>query len=249
MKAEIFNKSGERLDYTFQAGSQQDQQTDWIFLVGHGLTGDKNRPISVELCQSLNAVGMDTLRFSFAGNGESEGAFKEATITKEAADLEAIIDAVAGSYTHIGYVGHSMGGAVGVLQAGRDPRIKALVSVAGMIHTKKFAETEFSDVTPDEGVMWEEPEYPLSQAFIDDLCHTHASFPERIEKVNTPWLLVHGSDDDIVLPLDSELVEEKKKDEVTYIPIKGANHVFDTPEQMSALSSAVASWAKGLPKA
>lgn len=190
-------------DYTFSAGSQTEKVPGWLVILGHGVTGDKDRPVIIENAAALNAAGFNTLRFSFAGNGESAGNFRESTISKEVDDLGAILDAVGPTYPQITYIGHSMGAAVGVLRAARDPRIKALISLAGMVNTKAFAETEFADASPDRDLMWDEPGCPLSSLFMEDLCQTIGSVAPKAEQVHVPWLLVHGTADDVVLPKDT----------------------------------------------
>ena len=120
---------------------------------GHGVTGNKDRPFVVALAEGLAAAGIHALRFSFAGNGASEGRFADATISKEVEDLGAVLSVLDG-YS-VCYVGHSMGGAVGVLRTSGDERIRLLVSLAGMVHTRAFAEREFGEEVPDEGCMWE----------------------------------------------------------------------------------------------
>jgi pimeloyl-ACP methyl ester carboxylesterase len=86
----------------------------------------------------------------------------DSNISKEVEDLGAVLDKLSSS--KIGYIGHSMGGAVGVLRAALDPRINFLVSLAGMVHTKAFAEREFGTVTPGQGFMWDDSNCPLSEA-------------------------------------------------------------------------------------
>ncbi|MEM9026183.1 MAG: alpha/beta fold hydrolase [Verrucomicrobiota bacterium] len=242
MDTAIQNDFGEAIDYSFAPGCGDLHRDGWIVLIGHGLTGNKDRPISVEIAQSLNHAGFDTFRFSFSGNGDSGGFFTEATISKEADDLDCIIQRVSQTYPNIAYIGHSMGGAVGLLQASRDRRIDALISVAGMVHTRAFAEAEFGEVMPDAGNMWEDPAFPLSSKFMNDLSVTHQSLPERIPSVGIPWLLLHGSEDDVVLPYDSEFVKKVRGDAVEYRILEGANHVFDTSEQMKQLCKEIVSW-------
>ena len=121
-------------------------------ILGHGLTGNKDRPLLVALAEALSAEGWPCLRISYSGNGESEGEFTDSNITKEIGDLSSVIDQV-GTSKKIAYIGHSMGGAVGALTAARDERIKVLVSLAGMVNTAAFVEREFGDVVPDEGYM------------------------------------------------------------------------------------------------
>ena len=68
MFGEIKNGHGERLDYSFHGG-----EGDRIVVIGHGVTGNKDRPALVALAEGLAEAGISALRFSFSGNGESEG--------------------------------------------------------------------------------------------------------------------------------------------------------------------------------
>lgn len=242
MDTEIRNSFGERIDYAFAAGDTTAKKDGWLILLGHGVTGNMDRPVVADTATALNAAGFDTLRFSFAGNGESEGEFTACTISKEVGDLESVLNAVAGSYANIGYVGHSMGGAVGVLKASSDDRIKALISLAGMVDTKAFAETEFGEETPDDGLMWEEEDCPLSSTYMDDLCKTIVSVEPQVADVKVPWLLMHGSADDVVLPKDSEAVKSIKGDAVKHVVIDGADHSFNEPAHKEAMNSEVVAW-------
>ena len=146
MFGEIKNIHGERIDHTFHQG---DAKSKNLVLLGHGVTGNKDRPFLVTLAEALAAAGLNTLRFSFTGNGASGGRFADATISKEVADLGSVLDACAGR--KVCYIGHSMGGAVGVLRASQDPRIRWLVSLAGMVRTAAFAQREFGTVKPGAG--------------------------------------------------------------------------------------------------
>lgn len=238
----IINPAGEKLDHRFARATADHPVRNWIVILGHGVTGDLDRPVVAATAAALNAAGFDTLRFSFAGNGGSEGDFRDATITKEVADLGAVVDAASAIYPKIAVVGHSMGAAVAVLRAAGDLRIAALVSLAGMVNTRRFAETEFGEVTPDVGCMWDEPECPLSQAYMDDLCRTIFSVVPHAEKVTVPWLLVHGTADDVVLPDDTQAVAGLRGDDVAVRFIDGADHSFTDPDHQREMTRAVANW-------
>jgi alpha/beta superfamily hydrolase len=238
----IKNPLGETLDYSFASGAADSKKSDWIVVLGHGVTGNKDRPVVADPAAALNAAGFDTLRFSFAGNGDSEGDFLDATISKEVDDLNAVLNAVSTAYPRIAYIGHSMGGAVGVIQASSDIRIRALISIAGMIDTKAFAETEFGEEIPNEGLMWEEESCPLSSAFMTDLCQTHSSLENKVEAITAPWLLLHGTADDVVLSKDSETVRSVKGDSVTIVTVEGADHSFNEPTHKAQLADTIAAW-------
>ena len=237
MFGEIRNKHGERLDYTFHEGADA---TKNIVVLGHGVTGNKDRPFVVALGEGLAASGIPALRFSFSGNGASEGKFTHSTISKEVEDLGAVLDVLDGHT--ICYVGHSMGGAVGVLRASKDDRIQLLVSLAGMVHTKAFAHTEFGDVTPDEGFMWDEPDCPLSQAYMDDLTQID-TVVDLSPQISVPWLLVHGDEDDVVPIEDSHDILAKANSQAELVTLEGANHVF-SDEHTPVMVGKVIAWIK-----
>ena len=202
--------------------------------------GNKDRPFVVALAEGLAAAGIHALRFSFAGNGASEGRFADATISKEVEDLGAVLSVLDG-YS-VCYVGHSMGGAVGVLRASGDERIRLLVSLAGMVHTRAFAEREFGEEVPDEGCMWEEPDCPLSQAYMDDMAQID-TVVRRGAEIVVPWLLIHGSEDDVVPIDDSHDILAQASDNAELVVIDGADHVFS--EHAQVMVEKVVGWLRG----
>jgi pimeloyl-ACP methyl ester carboxylesterase len=218
---EIRNRAGEAIDYTFHPGSRADA----LVILGHGVTGNKDRPLLVALADGLSGLGWPCLRLSYPGNGESEGKFEDCCITKEVADLQAVLDMVPDN-VNVAYAGHSMGGAAGVLTAARDMRIRALVSLAGMTHTAAFVEREFSDVIPDQGVMWEDETCPLSRTFVDDMKLIESTLAAA-EAVTQPWLLIHGDADDLVPDQDSRDAYAAAICEKKLLEIPGAGHSFD----------------------
>ncbi len=247
MNQTIKNSLGETLDYAFTPGATSCRDEKWLVILGHGVTGNKDRPVIADTAKALSEAGFDTLAFSFSGNGDSEGDFRSATISKEVGDLSCVIDAAANAYPKIAYVGHSMGGAVGVIQATRDGRIKALVSIAGMIDTKAFATTEFGEETPDTGLMWEEESCPLSSEFMKDLCDTIVTVEPLADCIATPWLLVHGTADDVVLPKDTECVKNLQGDAVEAVFVEGADHSFNQPTHKAQLTETIAKWMRSRP--
>ncbi len=227
----IRNIEGEQIDYTFHPGEKGRKV---IVVLGHGVTGNKDRPFVVALAEALSHDGIPTLRLSFSGNGDSEGRFEDSTISKEVADLRCVIDALDG--WKVLYVGHSMGGAVGVLLACKDTRLVGLVSLAGMVHTDAFAQREFGDVAPEEGFMWDEPTCPLSQAYIDDTVAI-GTVVTLAPSIQIPWLLVHGTEDDVVPLQDSLDIFERANEPKQFVQIEGADHVFSghTPDMIKVV--------------
>jgi len=140
------------------------------------------------------------------------------------------------------YAGHSMGGAVGVLRASVDARIRGLISLAGMVDTRGFAQREFGDVTPGAGNMWDDPACPLSQAYLDDLTAI-GTVVDRATRISVPWLLVHGTEDDVVPLGDSQGIFEQANEPKKLVVLQGADHVF-SGDATQAASRAVLAWLK-----
>lgn len=239
MFGDIRNPRGERLDYTFHQAASDPRR---ICVIGHGVTANKDRPFVVALAEGLAAAGIPALRFSFAGNGESEGRFEDATISKEVADLGAVLDRLEGF--EIAYAGHSMGGAVGVRRAAADRRIRALVSLAGMVHTKDFAARKFGDLVPGRDAMWDKPECPLSQAFLDDMAAID-SVVELGAEIRIPWLLVHGTADTVVPLRDATDILERAGPSAQLVKLEDADHVF-TGGATQRMVQAVVPWLLGV---
>jgi len=239
MVTEIRNGAGERIDFTYHHGRPNAPE---IVLIGHGVTGNKDRPFVLALAEGLAKAGIPAVRFSFAGNGASEGKFSESTISKEVEDLGSVIDAF--KDRELCYIGHSMGGAVGVLRAAKDPRIKALVSLAGMVHTKAFAEREFGMVKPGEGFMWDDTNCPLSQRYMDDMAKI-GTVVESGAKIRVPWLLIHGIEDDVVPLQDSLDIFSRANEPKKLVKLPGANHVF-AGEHTTPMVNEVVQWIKSV---
>jgi pimeloyl-ACP methyl ester carboxylesterase len=231
----IKNKLGETLDYTFHEGSANCRD---LLIIGHGVTGNKDRPFVVALADAVSASGTNVIRFSFAGNGDSGGEFRDCTISKEVDDLQAVLSVVGEKNYRAIYAGHSMGAAVGVLTAAKDSRIKFLISLAGMVSTEKFYDTEFGEETPDTGCMWEEPDCPLSSAFKNDLKDIHSTAPQAAQ-ITVPWLLVHGTADDVVLIDDSQEAHSLATGPKKFVEIEGANHVFSEDGQKPMIEAVI----------
>ncbi len=222
------NRRGEKLDTAFHPGSRGGR----LVVIGHGVTANKDRPLLKAVAEGLAARGWPCLRFSFSGNGDSEGDFRESNVSKECADLADLVDQLPAEL-ELAYIGHSMGGAVGVLSAGSIPRIRVLATLAGMMRTADFAEREFGEVTPDEGCMWDEPDCPLSSDFMQDL-GSIGEVVSRVADLRQPLLLIHGTADDVVPPSDSEEAFAAAGEPKRLVRVDGAGHMFgdDSYEQV-----------------
>jgi hypothetical protein len=231
----IRNAQGERLDYTFHPGARDGGP---VVVIGHGVTAHKDRPFLVALAEGLSLGGIAALRFSYSGNGGSQGRFADSNITKEVEDLGAVLDALPGR--PLAYAGHSMGGAVGVLRAVRDPRIRGLVSLAAMVHTGAFARRTFGALTPGRDLMLDKPGCVLPQAYLDDLSGID-SVVEQAARVSVPWLFVHGARDELVPLSDTHDAFARANTTKELVVLEQADHVFE-PGCTARMVQAVTRW-------
>jgi uncharacterized protein len=231
---EIHNQVGERLAYSFVPGSPVQNE---LVVIGHGLTSDKDRPWSEALSTELQQQGIPSLRVAFSGNGESEGDFIDSNITKEVDDLRSVLDALPGQ--RIAYVGHSMGGAVGLLAAKADPRLLALVSLAAVTHTKEFVERMFGHLLPGEPML-DKPHCPFGATLRDDLVHIE-SICSLAPNILVPWLIVHGSADEVVPEQHSIDLHQAATPATELVLMEDIDHSFSGPG-LKKLTEIVVPW-------
>jgi pimeloyl-ACP methyl ester carboxylesterase len=234
----IRNPAGERLDYAFAAGEGQPAGAvpATAVVLGHGVTAHRDRPWLVALSSALARAGLASLRLSFAGNGASEGRYEDSNPSKEVGDLRSAIDALdRWGVGRIAYVGHSMGGAVGVLTAAQEPRIRALVSLAGMVRVRWFFETHFAHLAPG-APMLEKPECPWSRALLEDARRIDTVLPQTA-RIEVPWLLVHGDADELVPYQDSVDAVMAGDGRPTLVTLNGIDHRFTgaVPQMVEAV--------------
>ena len=230
---EIRNARGERLDHTFVAG--RPGRPDVVVIV-HGVTSQRDRPWARDLAAALTASEIAVVQFSFSGNGASEGRFEDATPTKEVEDLGSVLDAFAG--WRVACIGHSMGGAVGLLRAGRDPRIAVLVSLAGMVHVHHFMQRHFGHLGPGDAMLGK-PACPWNRNLEED-ARRIGSLTDVARGIRIPWLLVHGTADELVPLQDSVDARAAAGGRPELMTIEGADHRFTGAHP--ALLQAVVPW-------
>jgi pimeloyl-ACP methyl ester carboxylesterase len=239
---DLRNASGERIDHAFREGRvvASPAVPAAVVVIGHGVTSHWDRPWQTELSEALAAAGLASVLVSFAGNGASEGRFEDVTPTKEAEDLGSVIDALqTWGVQRVAYVGHSMGGAVGVLRAAVDPRIEALVSLAGMFHVHAFMQRTFGHLAPGEGLMLDKPGCVWNRTLEADAARL-GSLTDQAAAVLVPWLLIHGDADELVPLQDSLDARAAAGGRPELVVLPGVDHRFT--DAIPAMCSTVATW-------
>lgn len=224
-----------------------------LVVICHGFAGSRigvDR-LFVTAARHLAGCGHLVIRFDFAGCGESEGEYGEHGLdsmiaqTRSVLDYGLSFDAV--DPRRVTLLGHSLGGAVALLAAVRDRRVKSLVLWSPVGHP-------FSDIVRIVGrQVYEETVkrgaadyrgYTLKPAFFESL-QRYQPFQEAV-KFGGDVFLAHGTADDVV-PADYTFLLEKTfwlrgEGRCDKTVIFQADHTYSHGEHRRELIEATAAW-------
>jgi alpha/beta superfamily hydrolase len=221
----------------------QETKNPPVIVMSHGFTDDKvcDNRLFVRFARQAGEQGFAVLRFDFAGSGDSEGEFADMTVSGEIQDLESALDFVSrfsGLNDSLIYlVGYSLGGAVALSVAARDPRVKGCVGWAPVSHL----ETVFRGILGEEAFAAAaqgcivrcrngEKNFFLKPAFFSDL-KRHAPMSDIARLTPRPALLIQGTEDTKVLPCQTRALYEAAGEPKTLQHVEGAPHAFTFHEE------------------
>ena len=204
---------------------------DWCFFphAADRLAGDGHAVITFNF--SRNGVGSDLQSFS-----ELEK-FAADTLTLEVEELRLILDGVFdGSLLgappqRVGLLGHSRGGGTSVVAAAEDGRVASLVTWAAIATFDRWTD-EAKKTWRRDGRIWipnlrTRQQMPLDLTLLEDFERNRDRLDilAAARRLEMPWLVVHGTDDDTVDAKDALALAEGGPDvEVRWI--EGAGHTF-----------------------
>ncbi|HEX6860000.1 MAG TPA: alpha/beta hydrolase [Caulobacteraceae bacterium] len=190
--------------------------------------------------------GRAYVRFDYSGHGESEGAFREQTITRWRADALRVIEAL--TEGPLVLVGSSMGGWIACLVAAAIPeRVGAMVLVApAPDFTSKLMAPEFPPqahaALARDGV-WMRPSeygdpYPITRELLED--GARWSILEGQVPVEAPVRILQGGEDpDVPWRHALELANQIKGEDVVFTLIRDGDHRLSRPQDIRRLIAAV----------
>lgn len=243
-----------KLSYKITLPKGFNPQTDRcpMVILMHGIFASKNINPTPALARGLAKAGIASIRFDFDGHGQSDGRRQDMTIEKEIADAKAIWDFIQTlPYVEgVGLLGHSQGGVVASMTAGRlaaagiAPDGVVLIAPGSVIKEAcqggKFFNARFDPADPPEFIrclvfMKLGREYLLTTQQLD-IYGTAAAY-------KGPVLLLHGSRDGTVPMWCSERFKETYGDLATLQVVEGENHTI-TRHRKEVVASTVAFFKK-----
>lgn len=176
-------------------------------MVCHGFRGNKDNGGRIfEFAKKLQKLGIGTLAFDFSGSGNSEGDFSRITLTRQADDLQKVLNYVDDMFSLPNILlGRSFGGSTVLAGGSKDPRI------AGYILWSAPAKLEqtFAKIMPEEFKRMKRGE----TAKIRDEAGEYMLYPDLVLDFNRhdmdsclqdiksrPVLIVQAKDDEVVDP-------------------------------------------------
>lgn len=222
-----------------------------LLVHGHGGTRDEAGAF-VSVAAQLAAEGIASVRMDFAGCGDSNEPFSNNNLTTMLADIRAAegyaLQTIAVDTERLALVGYSMGGRLAAMRTAQQPVYKSMVVWAGSLSNgaerlqsifggaERYEQQKTKAQTVgvvDYTTPWGQQQQLGLQWFTD----LESSRPlDAIAQYTGALLLIHGDEDDVVLPAVSTLaLNAATRAEISEVAmIDGADHGFglysDEPE-------------------
>lgn len=240
MYAKDFKVSGPQgglaMTLTLPDGFNAETDSCALVILMHGIFSSKNFTPMPRIANELSKAGVASIRFDFGGHWSSEGEMVQMTIEKEIADALAMWRyACSLPYVKkIGLLGHSQGGVVASMTAGRIASMGdsakplyglALLAPASVLKNAcqngKLFDAKFNPADPPEYVrcfklMKLGREYLLSTQQLDIYGTAQA--------YKGPVCIIHGKKDNLVPMWCSEDFKLTYGDAAQLIVVEGENH-------------------------
>jgi uncharacterized protein len=212
----------------------------------HGFKGFKDWGMFPPLSERLARAGFTAVSPNFSGSGVDDAGdfslpehFGHNTFTAELQDTQSVLDALLnGEFgipvpSSVGLLGHSRGGGIAILQTARDPRVSALVTWAAISNVQRWSSSE--------RVAWRSEGktavrnartgqvLPLYTDVLDDIEQNAATLDIQAAaaRIQVPWLLVHGSQDESVNYGEATLLHRASSQEAARVlRVESAGHTF-----------------------
>lgn len=217
----IFESAGQNLLGALHFGSGRGPRPTAILL--HGIPGvEKN----ADIAYALRDAGWNALIFHYRGSWGSEGDY---TLAGQIDDVDAAIDElISGKYPvdaeRVALIGHSLGGWTAILNAARNLRVKAAVTIGGIGNMRTWY------LSPDQAFEFARFLKGTSATEIQSQIRALGTIRNPVDVIRElrplPILIVHSNPDDVVAVEQARELHAASNGSADLVIIDGADHTF-----------------------
>jgi fermentation-respiration switch protein FrsA (DUF1100 family) len=227
-----------------------------VFL--HGYTGDRigEHFLFVKAARELARNGTASFRFDFRGSGESQGGFEDVTVESEISDALKAMELVRAmpeiDESKVALLGHSLGGCVAACVAAESEAVSlALWAPTAFVDylVEKDGETvkdpyiwlppDFREAVEKSGYV-DMGGFKRGKAFFESIRYYDPL--SAIAEYSGPVLILHGSEDQTVSPVNSRLLHESAGGQKLLVVVDGADHTFASGHWEDQVIGATVRW-------
>lgn len=217
-------------------------------LFAHCFTCTKNLNAVVNINQALAQEGIATLRFDFAGLGESDGDFSETSFSSNVSDLIAAADFLQTAFDAPKLlIGHSLGGAAVLQAATYLPSAVAVATIgapSALSHLARHIESSPTPAAPpgEVDINLAGKKFRVRKQFLEDLQQTRMQ--ETVQNLNRALLICHSPRDRIVGIENAAQLFRLARHPKSFISLDQADHLLSNREDALYVGTVLAAWAR-----
>jgi pimeloyl-ACP methyl ester carboxylesterase len=217
---------------------------DYLVIFVHGFKGFKDWGTHNITANSFAEKSIYFLKFNFSHSGVKTDdlsdikdleLFSKNTPSKELFDINKVIDFASKKFPHLQIVlmGHSRGGAISIIQAAKDNRVKKLITWASIGAFRNLWKIEDEAEWRKTGTKYilngrTKEQMPLDISLLDDVLNNEKEYDlqDAAKKIYKPWLIIQGTEDAAVKVEVAEDFHQYQPQTSQLMIVGGANHVF-----------------------
>jgi len=221
-----------------------------VILFCHGFKGFKDWGTFNKVSEYFASAGFCFVKFNFSHNGVSTedlsditlpDVFAQNTFSMQLDEVKLVIDWLHSddfpekdriNASDLTLIGHSLGGAFALLTAANDSRVSRLITWGTPYNILKYADLENAEIWRDRGYTEVQNGrtkqiYKLPYSFRTDIVNnlTRFSIQHQLEKLDKPYLVIHGADDEVV-PLHHAERLAREVEHAILVTIPDTGHTF-----------------------
>lgn len=220
-----------------------------IVIFCHGFKGFKDWGHFNKMAERFAEEGCLFVKFNFSHNGTTVEdplnfgdleAFGNNNFTKELEDLKLVIDWLLNNSElkkemdpdKLGLLGHSRGGAIAIIKASEDERVKKLVTWAAVSNITDRNKKRTFETWQRDGVIYAKnartkQDMPLYYQFYEDQQKNkeRLNVNHAVKRLKIPFLIIHGTNDTAVNYTDA-LEIKRSASQASLLTIEEGDHTF-----------------------